>query len=361
MDPSDGFVLGPCALKTWSREPTRCRIRHRKDRKKIPAEEKEIFRWIECAHASKKVLSKVNKVTVIGDREFDFYAAFHQIADDKTDILMRAKSKRRVLINEAQVSLDEFVSQLNIQDVRRINVLCRSSKKPKRKPTEGMSSSQRKQRIANLELKYGAATILRPKEYYDKEAPASLRMYVIEVAEKSCGEGETPIKWRLLTSHTIDSVKRAWEIVDWYKKRWTIEQLFRTAKRGGFDTEGIEITKGESIEKLVTMMMFASIKVMQLTMARTDANERKAHFIFQDDELRLIKKLNQKYEGKTAKQKNPYTPLTLAWCAWVIARIGGWKGYSSEGPPGPTTMMRGLRSFAQIYYGWSFAQDVCIS
>ncbi|MGA8447201.1 MAG: hypothetical protein WB766_18710, partial [Roseiarcus sp.] len=43
-----------------------------------------------------------------------------------------------------------------------------------------------------------------------------------------------------------------------------------------------------------------------------------------------------------AKQKNPHPPGSLAFAAWVFARLGGWTGY--YGKPGPIVMLRGLTS-----------------
>src|SRR4051812_21906995 len=51
-------------------------------------------------------------------------------------------------------------------------------------------------------------------------------------------------------------------------------------------------------------------------------------------------------------------PETLAWCAWIIARLGGWKGYRiSEGPPGPLTMRRGYEQFCSIHKGYTLAKS----
>ncbi|MEG3144607.1 hypothetical protein U1839_08060, partial [Sphingomonas sp. RT2P30] len=44
-------------------------------------------------------------------------------------------------------------------------------------------------------------------------------------------------------------------------------------------------------------------------------------------------------EGKTERQKNPHPKGSLAYAAWVCARLGGWTGY--YGKPGPVVMLNG--------------------
>ena len=62
-------------------------------------------------------------------------------------------------------------------------------------------------------------------------------------------------------------------------------------------------------------------------------------------------------EGKTARQKNPHPKGSLAFAAWVIARLGGWNGY--HGKPGPKTMRWGLDDFQRIKFGTTLRlQDV---
>jgi hypothetical protein len=70
-------------------------------------------------------------------------------------------------------------------------------------------------------------------------------------------------------------------------------------------------------------------------------------------------------EGKTEKQKNPHPPNTLAWAAWIIARLGGWKEYACARKPGPITMLHSLQAFSDIQQGWMLAlertgRNVCI-
>jgi hypothetical protein len=62
--------------------------------------------------------------------------------------------------------------------------------------------------------------------------------------------------------------------------------------------------------------------------------------------------LRLKYEGRTDKQKNPYEEHTLSYGAWIIARMGGWKGGAAR-LPGPVTMERGLDKFQTIFEAYT--------
>jgi len=51
------------------------------------------------------------------------------------------------------------------------------------------------------------------------------------------------------------------------------------------------------------------------------------------DEL-LIALLNQRMQGRTGRQQNHDPTASLAWAAWVVAKLGGWHEYEPK-PPDP--------------------------
>src|SRR6202451_3910507 len=63
----------------------------------------------------------------------------------------------------------------------------------------------------------------------------------------------------------------------------------------------------------------------------------------------VLEALSSQLEWATAKQKIPHSKGTLAFAAWVIARLGGWTAY--YGKPGPKVMRLGLEAFRRIKYG----------
>jgi hypothetical protein len=63
----------------------------------------------------------------------------------------------------------------------------------------------------------------------------------------------------------------------------------------------------------------------------------------------ILEAISCRLEGNTARQKNPHPEGSLAFAAWVIARLAGWTGY--YGKPGPRVMRRGIQDFQRAKYG----------
>ncbi|POR52702.1 hypothetical protein CYD53_105367 [Bosea psychrotolerans] len=68
----------------------------------------------------------------------------------------------------------------------------------------------------------------------------------------------------------------------------------------------------------------------------------------------LLEACYARLEGKTARQKNPHPKGSLAYAAWVCARLGGWTGY--YGKPGPIVMLEGWLEFQAMKRGLNLIQ-----
>jgi hypothetical protein len=79
---------------------------------------------------------------------------------------------------------------------------------------------------------------------------------------------------------------------------------------------------------------------------------------FSEQQQQCLSSLSPTLEGTTHKQQNPYPRASLPWATWLIARLGGWSGYSSQRVPGMLTLIRGLRQFESIFLGWKLAQPL---
>ncbi len=89
-----------------------------------------------------------------------------------------------------------------------------------------------------------------------------------------------------------------------------------------------------------------------MTLARDGIVNETIKKFFSQQEIVLLALINDKLKGTTLKQQNPHPKNTLAWAAWIIARLGGYSGYASQSPPGPLTYKWGLDQFYLMRDGY---------
>lgn len=310
------------------------------DRRHRTIEEKESYRWLRGVATAEHWLSQAAHITHIHDREGDIYEEWARPRAPHSDLLIRIAQDRK---------LDS--GGLLFAAVDRLPVVHRFRLAVKAQP------GKRKTRFAAVELRFGSVTIAPPAHLSPRHAPLPpVTLRVVDVREYDAPPDETPLHWRLATTHEVNDVAMALQIVGWYRLRWNIEQLFWVMKRQGFNIESSQLETAEALMKLAILTARSACRVMQLVRARDGTLPQSARDLFEPAQIELLARLQLQYEGRTARQKNPHPPATLAWAAWIIARLGGWKGYSkSEAPPGPLTMRRGLDAFDRICQGYLLA------
>ena len=328
VDAEDGAILGPIHGQFLSRSAgKRGTQRHR------PIEEKESHRWLAGADQAAKIASKAAKITVIADRESDIYEAFTR-RPANVELLIRVAKDRAL----EETSLFAHADRLPVAAHMALDLPAKPG---------------RKARQAELVLRFASVQLCRPRNGVYKDAPATHEINLIDVRETHAPEGEAPLHWRLFTTHPVENAAQAFEIVDLYRRRWAIEQLFRTMKTQGFDVEGLRIEQEIPLSNMVMAVFIAAVIVQQLVHAR-DGDAAKGALrpitdAFEPEDQPLLEAFNAELEGKTLKQQNPHPKGSLAYAAWVCARLGGWNCY--YGKPGPITMLNGWRAFQSAKKG----------
>jgi hypothetical protein len=297
-------------------------------------ENRESSRWLNTAARAKRVLEPAGMVTVVADRESDIYAEWATIPGDGFHVLTRAMADR-TLAGPAGGTLFAAAADFPLAGTATIEI-------PARQP-------DRAKRTATVEMRFGEVEISRPHNEKDRTLPGSVRLRLVEVREIDPPEGVEPIHWRLLTTHAVADAKAAWQIIAWYRVRWVIEQLFRVMKTQGLNVEDSQLTTADRLMKLVAVAVKAACLDMILVQERDGKHGQAAADVFSEPEIDTIEALVPILEGKTARQRNPHPPRSLARAAWVMARLGGWNCYYA--PPGPITMRRGRERFRAMHEG----------
>ncbi len=336
VDADSGAFLGLLAGEIYTRQG-RVDVPHAER----ALEEKESRRWIETPAKAKPALAKAAQVTFVSDREGDLYAQWASVPDERHHVLVRMRHDRALA---GGGTLYEAAEKLAFVATRCVELA---------------ATPTRAARTAALSLRFGQFEIRRPENKYLRHLPRTITLRFVEVVERNPPQGAEPVHWRLLTTHVVDSIAMAWRVVDWYRQRWIIEQLFRLMKKQGLEIEDSQLATAEGLTKLAAIAVKAAAVTLQLVQARDGLSPEPASNAFNEDEIAVLDALNAKLQGKTALQRNPHLAHSLAWAAWIIAKLGGWDGYKSSKPPGPITFRHGLQRFYAIADGWNL-RDVCM-
>jgi Transposase DDE domain len=332
--------LGLLSAQVWRRHK-----RKAANYKCLPIEGKESHRWIKGGEEAKAALTQASMVTILDDREGDIYEKWARLPGHHIHLLTRASQNRSVAGGGSL-----FPTLAGFPEAHRymLDVTAQPGK--------------RSARQACMTVRFGTVRIRRPASCSDPNAPEEIELFAVEARELNPPCGEKPICWRLLTTHTVENVAQALQVIGWYRLRWHIEQLFRTIKRQGLGIEQSVVEDGVALEKLAVIALIGACITMQLVLARAaEGQDAPAEHVFDEMQIQVLHALQAKLQGRTAKQKNPYRPGTLAWASWTIARLGGWTGYESDRSTGPITMRDGLERFNALVDGYHLAKNVCPS
>ncbi len=344
LDAQSLCPLGFSAIKVFHR-PEKQADRFERKYKKQPIEEKESYKWIEVTEASKKTLEEATRITFIQDREGDIYEQSASVPDDKHHLLIRSRTTRNL---DNRSDLYTAMEALPVGGYYTIEIAADKRKNSKK-------------RIAQMAICYGTFRIKRPANLNKTDYPEYITVRGVWAQEVTEGVSNSElIKWKLLTTHEINNCEDAIKMVEWYGARWYIEQIFRLLKHQGFGIEGTQLESGWAIRKLVLMQLSALLKILQMNIAYNDPEGgQPIEEVFTQQEIEVMTTLNRRLQGKKAKTQNQHNPSTTAWAAWVIGRLGGWKGYDSLGPPGVICLKRGLDRLSHIIEGVNLAKDMC--
>lgn len=342
VDPVTKMPMGVSSVELWNREndqPTK----HERAYNNLAIKDKESYRWIRSASRTKRLLSKTPTLTIIGDRESDIYEELILVPDTKTHLLIRSSINR--CLYDSEQKLFERLESLSLQASYDLDI------------TGNKSRTARK---AKMSLKYTKVKIKRPENSTKKGYPPYVELWAIEAREKpeSVPSGESAILWRILTTHFIENVEDAKIYLQWYSNRWLIEELFRVIKSKGFDLESVQMETGAALKKITVMTLQLALTTMVLKLCFDNQENIQAEQFFTKEQVNFMTVLIKTIEGKTKKQKNPYSQRSLAWASWNIARLGSWSGYISQGPPGYITIKSGLDRFFLKYQGFKLALEM---
>ncbi len=220
-----GLPLGVLRLHGYAPQPAKDKDPHR------PIEQKESYRWLQAYQDAAEIAALLpdTRVISVADREADIFELFdlrRRQPGKKAELLVRAKWDRNLEGTDEKLFEELAAAPL----AKRVPLnLPRQRERPPKGSDPGRPGLRA--RTAQVEVRFKEVTLCAPKKPQTRHL-LPIKLWAIYLVEKHPPAGATPVRWVLLTSIPITSIKQALRCVRWYCRRWRIEEWHRVLKSG---------------------------------------------------------------------------------------------------------------------------------
>jgi hypothetical protein len=324
----DGVLLGNLSMRWWARSEEK-----RAPRAMRKVEDKETVYWHEAIEESSSILNSYAPKTVAWyqlDREADSWTTLLKLNATGNLFTVRSSHDRRISVSwtEQPKYLRQYLRIARPMGYYQLNV---------------KAGPNRTARVAKMEIKSATVNLVLKDKRTKKQQ--SLTVNAVSCCEISpVPKGETPISWCLLTNKAIKTCEDAYQVVQFYTYRWTIEQFYRTWKEGLCHVEDSQLQYADHVIKWSTILAAVAMKAERLKQVSRTTPDVSALTELSAAELEALLVLKKKY--KSRNEVIPETEITIGQAVLWLAELGGYTGKSSGGPPGTVTISRGLERVA---------------
>lgn len=204
-------------------------------------------------------------------------------------------------------------------------------------------------RTARLHVRFTRVTLRCPKrrtKYQRRIDFTELTQGVVEVREIRPPQGVKPLHWVLWTSLPMASFDEAWQVIEYYEKRWLIEE-FHKAIQTGCRLEARQYLEAHRLEAVAGITCVLALRLLQLKTIATTHPELPA--------ARVVPKMWLKMLSALRKRKR----ITVRDFFRHLAGLGGFLLRTGDGEPGWITLWRGLDKLILAVRGFVAMQLKC--
>jgi Transposase DNA-binding/Transposase Tn5 dimerisation domain len=318
----------------------------RGERRAIPIEQKESFRWLQGLNCVQNEAQRQPQVqfVCIADSEGDIYEYLAQAVAGPANAhwIVRSCQDRALQRNAGEnaglAHLREQLSATPVLYLDTINVRGRTAKVAC--DTRGRRQA-RESRKAEVEVRATRLT-LRPPYRPDRKLPA-VTLNAVMVREIDPPAGEEAVEWILFGDLPIDTLEQVRTFVNYYKVRWMIEIVFRTLK-SGCRVEDRRFEHMDRIERCLAVYLIVTWRTLYACMLGRSCPEISCEVVFERSEWKSVYRV---VLGKVPRSTPPLQDMVR-----TVAQLGGYVNRKRNDPPGPQTVCLGLQRLHDINLCW---------
>ena len=337
--PVSGPPLGLVHLSLWARDPeAHGKRREVYARAREATALKESQKWLDGMWGTEARLPPEIPLLILADREADFFDYFAAARRPHTDLLVRSHHPRKVLLEapgpqaprRGGVRLPEVLVTAPCPGTRAVEV--------PRRPGQ-------KARVATVEVRAVQVWMLAPDlhksddTFRDRQA---CPVWVVEAREQDAPAGVKPLHWVRLTTLDVENFAGACRVLDYYQRRWVLEELSLVLK-SGLRAERLQMDDAHTLKNTLALLYLVAWRVLYVRDTARFLPDAPAELLVNVTEQAVLEAAT----GRAVK--------TAAEVVEALAHLAGCPRYPSAGPPGVRTLWEALQRLEAAVLGWKLA------
>lgn len=200
-------------------------------------------------------LTEVTYPIMVSDRASDVMAYMHTCVDKQMGFVIRAQHDRQLV--DADQRLWPYMQDQPVRGCHRIEI---HGQRP------GNSRTARRGRKTEVAVQTARVTLQTPKKD-PGQAPLSVNaVYLLEMGPPS---DVKPVEYLLLTTEPVDDWAQIQTVIDYYCRRWVIEEWHRALKEGCAQQKS-QLKSHEALCRLSAVNSVVAVRLVRLRDAAQD-------------------------------------------------------------------------------------------
>jgi hypothetical protein len=304
-------------------------------------------RWGRLVEQVRERVDKQVGLIHVMDREADCFELMNNIGLSDESFVIRLRHRTR----RAREASDDEQRWRSVEDiVKAARFVCErevplSRRAHSKHPTYPHRYAERSRRSATLRVEAIPVLFKRPGVMrFWTHLPAEMPVNIVRVWEPAPPPGEVAIEWLLMTNEPIDTPAEVEAVIDWYRRRWKIEEYFKALKTGcAFERRQIESRAG--LTNTLALLAPLAWQLLALRDQGRASPDIPARVVLSEQQLKVLRGMSER-----ALAPEPSVEQALL----AIAAQGGH--IKRNGPPGWQTLGRGLEKLWWAELGYQIAR-----
>ena len=289
-----GLPLGVLRLHGYAPESAQGKDPHR------PIQEKESYRWLEAYQDASIIATLIPQTRVISmtDREGDMFELFdlrRRQTGPKAELLVRANWDR--CLEGSDLKLFEELAATPLAKTVSIPV-------PRQREHRAKSSEPGRPalpaRTAKVQVRFKKVSLSAPQAPQTRHREP-IDLWAVYVVEPYPPKGATAVRWLLLCTIPVPSVKQALKCVRWYCRRWRIEEWHRVMKSGCHILDH-QNRRAHVLLRAIALDAVIAWRIMLLALLGREVPELPSDVLFDEVEREVLGLLTQKKDSLSVRR-----------------------------------------------------------